>query len=190
MSGMSDGNRIGWRVPLYTVLGALVLFSIGPADLSIVLYVFIVAIVSLLLLIDAIRKRRRQSLLALVIFLAVSAVLVKNYSAIRDECRWLVWSHGYKAKVLAQPDVETGELKHIEWDGWGFPGAGDTTVYLVFDPADALSSAARSHRSGKFGGLPCEVPLVRRMERHWYTVRLYTDEWWGRHNALDCGARQ
>jgi hypothetical protein len=185
---MSDGNRVDWRLPLYAVLGALVLFSIGPSDWSVVLYLFIVAIVSIFLLNDAIAKRRRRSLLALVIFWAVSAVLVKNYSAIRDECRWLVWSHGYKAKVLAQRNSATGELKHIEWDGWGFPGAGACTVYLVFDPTDALSAAARSHRPGKFGGLPCEVPLVRRLESHWYAVRFYTDQWWGRRNALDCGS--
>jgi hypothetical protein len=167
-------------------LGAPILFSIGPYDLSVILYLFTVAIVSMFLLTDAIGKRRRQSLLALVIFLAVSAALVKNYSAIRDECRWVVWSHEYKAKVLGQRDSATGELKHIEWDGWGFPGAGDTTVYLVFDPTNALSAAARSHRPGKFAGLPCEVPLVRRLESHWYAVRFYTDEWWGRRNALDC----
>jgi len=182
----SDGNRVGWRLPFYTVLGAPILFSIGPYDLSVILYLFTVAIVSMFLLTDAIGKRRRQSLLALVIFLAVSAALVKNYSAIRDECRWVVWSHEYKAKVLGQRDSATGELKHIEWDGWGFPGAGDTTVYLVFDPTNALSAAARSHRPGKFAGLPCEVPLVRRLESHWYAVRFYTDEWWGRRNALDC----
>lgn len=87
----SKGNRIDWRLPLYTVLGALILFSIGPHDLSVVLYLFIVGIVSLLLLNDAIGKKRRQSLFSLVVFLAVSAVLVKNYGPVRDECRWLAW---------------------------------------------------------------------------------------------------
>jgi hypothetical protein len=82
----------------------------GPYDLSVVLYLFVVAFVSLFLLNDAIGKRRRESLLTLVIFWAVSAVLVENYSAVRDECRWLVWSHEYKAKVLAQRDSATGEL--------------------------------------------------------------------------------
>jgi len=86
----------------------------------------------------------------------------------------LVWSHWYKAEVLAQRDSATGELKHIEWDGWGFAGAGDTTVYLVFDPTDALSAAAQSHQPGKFGGLPCEVPFVRRLQSRWYAVRFYT----------------
>jgi hypothetical protein len=183
----SDRNRVDWRLPVYAVLGALVLFSVGPPE-SIVLYLFVAAIVSLLLLNDAIGRRRRQSLLALAIFLLVSAIFVRSYSAIRDECRWLVWSHRYKVRVLAQRDVTAGELKHIEWDGWGFPGAGDTTVYLVFDPTDALSAAAKSHRPSKPSGLPCEVPLVRRLERHWYAVRFYTDERWGCGNAQDCGS--
>lgn len=186
---VSDRNRVGWRLPFYTVLGALILFSVGPHDASMVLYLFAVAIVSLLLLNDARGKRRGESLLALAIFSVVSVVLVRNYSAIRDECGWLVWSHTYKAKVLAQrADSASGELKHTEWDGWGFPGAGDTTVYLVFDPTDELSAAARSHGPGKFSGLPCEVPLVHRLESHWYAVQFYTDELWGRHNALDCGS--
>jgi hypothetical protein len=98
----------------------------------------------------------------------------------------LIWSRDYKAEVLAQKDSARGELKHVEWDGSGFPGAGDTTVYLVFDPTDALSAAAKSHRPGKFNGIPCEVSLVHRLESHWYAVRFYTDEWWGRRNALDC----
>jgi hypothetical protein len=24
------------------------------------------------------------------------------------------------------------------------------------------------------------------MEKNWYAVQFYTDEWWGRHNALNC----
>jgi hypothetical protein len=182
----SDGNRFDWRLPLYTVLGAI-LFGIGPYDLSVILYLFAVAIVSLFLLNDAFRKRRRQSLLTLVIYWAVSAVLVMNYSAIRDECRWLAWSYKYKPMVMAQRMSAPGELRHIEWDGWGFAGA-DTTVYLVFDPTHALSSAAQSHGPGKFDGLPCEVPLVRRLQRHWYAVRFYTEESWGGRNTLDCGS--
>jgi hypothetical protein len=67
--------------------------------------------------------------------------------------RRLVWAHCQKAEVLAQPSV-TGELKHIEWDGWGCAGQ-DTTAYLVFDPTDSLSAAAREHRPGKFNGIPC-----------------------------------
>jgi hypothetical protein len=107
-----------------------------------------------------------------------------NFYAIRSEARWLVWAHRYKAEVLAQPSV-TGELKHVEWDGWGW-AAQDTTVYLVFDPTDSLSTAAREHRPGKFNGIPCEVPVVDRLEKNWYAVRFYTDEWWGRRNALNC----
>ncbi|MFY9911506.1 MAG: hypothetical protein WAK56_16800, partial [Candidatus Sulfotelmatobacter sp.] len=161
--------------------------TMGPYDLSVVLYLLVVLFVSLFLLNDAVVTKRRQLLWILLLFWAVSASLIMNYSAVRDTGRWLVWSHKYKSKVLAEPAALSGELKHVEWDGWGFPGAGDTTEFVVFDPTDSLSAAARSHRPGKFNGIPCEVPLVRRLENHWYAVRFYTDEYWGRSNALNCG---
>ena len=72
----------------------------------------------------------------------------------------------------------------MEWDGWGFAGAGDTTVYLVFDPSDLLLTEAGDHSSGKFAGIPCEVPLVHRLEDHWYTVLFHTDSDWHAHTAL------
>ena len=65
-------------------------------------------------------------------------------------------------------------------------GAGDTTVYLVFDSTDSLSVAAANHGPGKFNGTPCEVAQVGQLESNWYTVQFCTDEFWGRHNGLDC----
>jgi hypothetical protein len=188
-------NRFNYWLPLYAAVGTFVVFvAVATWTSEAFFYVLLVVPpVSLVLgsfaVIAAIAKKRRRSLAMvsmLVSYWAISAGLVVNYSAIRTVTRWLIWSHEYKSEVLAQPASSNGELKHIEWDGWGFPGAGDTTVYLVFDPADALSAAARSHRPGKFNGLPCEVPAVDRMEKNWYTVRFYTDEWWGRRNALNC----
>jgi energy-coupling factor transporter transmembrane protein EcfT len=184
------GDRFNWRLPLYAVLGTFIVFiPVAIWTSEGIFYLLVVApIISLLLLIYAMLKKRRQrqSILSmLVVYWAVSAALVPNYSAIRETSRWLGWSHDYKDEVLAQPASGNGELKHVEWDGWGFPGAGDTTVYLVFDPTDSLA-AAKSHRPGKFNGIPCEVPLVRRLESHWYSVLFYTDEWWGRRNRLDC----
>jgi hypothetical protein len=111
------------------------------------------------------------------VFIVTLAVLVWNHSAVRTVARWLIWSRGYKSKVLAQPASANGELKHIEWDGWGWAGQ-NTTVFLVFDPTDSLSAAARSHQPGKFSGIPCEVFLVRRLESHWYTAQFYTNEYW------------
>ena len=99
--------------------------------------------------------------------------------------RWLIWSRSYKAAVLAQPNSADAGLKHIEWDAWGW-AAMDTTEYLVFDPTDALSAASQERGRGKFPGIPCEVPGVKRMEKNWYVVRFYTDEQWGIRNAQDC----
>jgi hypothetical protein len=121
-----------------------------------------------------------KKVVALIAVLAISVILFWNYSTVRTVARWLLWSHEYKSSVLAQSSPQNGELKHIEWDGWGFAGE-DTTVYLVFDPTDSLS-AARSHQPGRFRGVPCEVPSVQRLESHWYTVQFYTDQSWGNCN--------
>jgi hypothetical protein len=104
-------------------------------------------------------------------------VVIGRNSMVGNTARWLVWSNQYKARVLAQPETPNGELKHVEWDGWGWGGQ-DTTVYLVLDPTDSLSQAASSHQPGKYNGIPCEVFLVRRVESHWYTVQFYTNQFW------------
>src|ERR1700686_3619953 len=133
--------RFNWRVQFYAAVGAFLLLLplvISDASWGEIFYLFVAApIVSLVLLIRAIRKKEALQLLSVIsmlaVFWAVSAVLMRNQVAVRDTARWFRWSKGYKAQVLAQPGSASGELKHVEWDGWGFPGAGDTVVYLVFD---------------------------------------------------------
>jgi hypothetical protein len=71
-----------------------------------------------------------------------------------------------------------GYLRHVEWDGWGFPGAGNTVVYLVLDPTNGLAAAGTSGKPGAFPGLPCEVYKVRALDSTWYTVVFYTETDW------------
>ena len=113
--------------------------------------------------------------------LVITAAVAWQFYAIRSATKWFMWSQSYKREVLAQSGGTARELKHIEWDGWGWAGM-DTTMYLVFDPTDSLSEAASSHQSGKFNGIPCQVQRVRRLESSWYTVLLYTNEFWDRCN--------
>jgi len=153
------------------------------------LFLFVVApillVISILLLIyAAIGKGRRQrlpllSMLAILWAISTSVFVydIKHPSAIRTAARWLVWSHNYKDKVLVQQPPTNGDFRHVEWDGWGWGGQ-DTAEFLVFDPSDSLSAAARSHQPGKFDGIPCEVPRVSRLESHWYTVMFYTNQGW------------
>jgi len=185
--------RFNWRARLSTALAGLVLFvgiEICPADVALLLYIFIVAIQllssSVLLVCAAIGKNRRRylqqlSTLTIVLVVAVGVFIFgRMYPfAIRSEARWLAGPQHYKALVLAQPSPPNNELKHIEWDGSGFAGVANNTVYLAFDPADTLSTAAKSHRAGIFNGIPCEVLTVRRLESHWYAVLFYTDQTWG-----------
>jgi hypothetical protein len=185
----AKADRFNWRLPLYAAMGALVAFlatSFFGSDTADLLYIFFCIVVSLFLLIVgiavAIGGRVRRSLaiyFMLIVFWSVSWALLKNGLKVRTEARWLFKAKDYKAQVLAQLVPANGELKHIEWDGWGFPGAGDTVVYLVFDPNDSLAATVRSRISGKFSGIPCEVPEVRRLESNWYIVLFYTDTTWG-----------
>lgn len=139
------------------------------------------AIVCVALLIIALLKIRRQtisSLLMVVVFCAACWTLFRVSDEVRTVCRWTVHKKAYKAQVLARPSSTDINLKHVEWDGWGMVGSGDTVVYLVFDPNDSLASAARIGSPGQFTGIPCEVWRVRRLEHQWYTVFFYTDTDW------------
>lgn len=160
-------------------IGMLYLFVIVPI-ISFILIVYLVVF--------AIRKRPRQfasALAVLAIYGLSSFGYLRNRFDIRNIERWSLRSRQYKAEVLSQPDRQDGEFKHIDWDGWGFAGAGDTTVYLIFDPADSLDAAAKNHRAGKFAGIPCTVLVVNRLEKQWYAVEFYTDEHWGKPRT-DC----
>jgi len=124
-------------------------------------------------------KRRVKVGLAI----AIPALLVlAGYCVVspnlRYPVRWIVKSKSYKAEVMASQQPQDGAFRHIEWDGWGGFGAGDTIVYLVFDPKDSLATAAQTGADGKFPGVPCEVYKVRRFEKDWYAVSFYTDTDW------------
>jgi hypothetical protein len=183
---MAEENRFHRQLPFYIALGSLLIFFpiiIHDPTFGVILYLLVVApIVSLFLLVIATRRKVHQRLAILsmlAVYWLVSWTLVKNSVDVRASSRWFIRSKDYKAKVLALPDSGNGEFRHIEWDGWGFAGAGDTNVYLVFDPSDSLSAAAKSHSPGKFSGIPCEISRIRRLESQWYSVVFYTDTGWG-----------
>jgi hypothetical protein len=181
-------DRFNWLLPIYAALGALILFvpiMIYGDDIDEMLYIFVAApIIGLILIVVAICKKGRRGLAVfgmLVVYCAISWGLYKNSRELHWTTRWLLWSKDYKAKVLAQPSPAAGELRHVEWDVWGW-GGNETVVYLVFDPNDSLSVANKSHSSGKFNGIPCEVYRVRRLENHYYAVHFYTDTGWNQCN--------
>jgi hypothetical protein len=133
-------------------------------------------------------KRRLRSILLLLVsvtsLLVLSALAIAwpllygpDTSALQEKLSWAVSASSYKAKVLTSPPPPAGQLRHVEWDGWGWAGM-DTYVYLVFDPDDSLFTASQRKTSDHLPGVPCAVWNVQRMEPHWYSVRYYTDEQW------------
>ena len=169
---------------LFTLLSFL--YNSDP----VLVYVFLIApiacVLLLILFVIALIKPTRTSismLLMTVVFLLTAGAMLKTQGVIRPSLRWLLWSRSLKTQVLAQPTQANQELKHIEWDGWGGAPVGDWTVYLVYDPTDSLSAAARETSSGnykRYKGIPCEVESVHRLEAHWYSVVLGVNEWWDR----------
>ena len=105
-------------------------------------------------------------------------VLVSFNEPISSRIKWALSSKSYEQKLSALPNASPGQLKHVEWDGWGWPGAGNTVVYLAYDPSNALRQAAISQRPGKYPGLPCDVYVVHEMQSDYYTVQFYTDTDW------------
>jgi len=179
-------DRFKWWLLIYSAIGALILFvpiitTYGYDGGKFIYVLLVIPIVSITLLVLAFFKRGRLRLAVLsmlIIFWATSWGLLKNALDVRSEARWLFTSKEYKAKVLAEPVLANGELRHILWDGWGFAGVAVTDVFLVYDPNDSLSAAAKSHSPGKFSGIPCEVYRVHRLESHYYTVFFYSDTSW------------
>lgn len=189
-----DGGWQNWKVLSGTAVAALVLFLVAAIirpQTSLLLFALLAAPVliafSIGLLIYLIAAKRRgkwrRVLSMLAVFWAFAGLFfvynMKSPLAIRSIARWIVWSHDYKNEVLAQPNSGDGQLKHIEWDGWGWAGQ-DTVVYLVYDPGDAISSAASHEHSGRFPGIPCEVADISRLENHWYAAQFYTNDGWDR----------
>ncbi len=173
------------RLFLYCValIVVFVPLIITSSDLSGLLY-FLLAVpsVSIVLGIWAFQRKGRGRLsviAALLSYWLISGLIFRHFSEVRDASRWLFQAKTYKASVLALPAPPNGDFRHVEWEGWGFAGAGDTTVYLVVDPTDSLSEPAKNHLSGKFIGISCPVYRVHRLEKHWYTVAFYTDTAWG-----------
>lgn len=184
----SEKDRFNAWLPLcaaVTAIAVFIPFAIYGYNVGELLYlVVILPIIGLLLLTVAItiacfrRFRRSLTVLSMVaVYVLASWLLFRNSATIHFTGKWMLESGRYKAQVLALPPPANGELKHVEWDGWGFAGS-DTSAYLVYDPQNLLSSALKNHTSGNFPGIPCSVPGVRRLGSHWYSIVFYTDTDW------------
>jgi len=172
---------MNWRLPLYGALAAMLVFFPRIVFGNFFITILLGAIICLALLLVALLTIRRyptSSLLMLAVFCVVCWTLLRVSDDVRTVGRWSIYKNTYKAQVLAQPSSTDGRLKHVEWDGWGFAGVGDTVLYLVFNPNDSLASAARAGSPGKFIGIPCEVLYVRRLEPQWYIILFYTETDW------------
>lgn len=173
-----------WRLTiclLASLLLTILSLAFAQADLSFVLCVGIALLSAIALLVSAVLNTGRQRValfFASAAYLFVQTLLVTHHMLARDHVRWGLLSGIYRPKVMAQPVSASQQFRHVEWDGWGFAGM-DTTVFLVFDPADSLAKMLAARPPVKAAGLPCEVVRIRRLASQWYAVLFYTDTYWG-----------
>ena len=180
---MVKARQFKWRLPLFSAVSAVIVFLpelLFGYGMGVFLYLLLAApIVTVAVLVVAAFRVRKQTL-AVLTMAATYALVMWGLNITADTLntrgRWFIHATRYKAEVISQPVPSRGSLKHIEWYSDGFPGAGNTVGYLVFDPSDSLMV------SGKSGSLPCEVARVTRLEKSWYVVLFYTDSEWD-----DCG---
>jgi hypothetical protein len=189
-----ESGRFNWMLPSFAALVVVVVYlsmALWAEDAEFFVSTLLIApaltLVSIASIVYAliVRKSRhkRLTLLFTVAALWLACIFMfffdaKYDIAIRTASRWLIWSRNYKTEVTAQWPSRNGEFKHIEWDSWGLVPAGFTTAYLVFDPSDSLSAAAKRGQPGKVDGIPCAVLKLNRLEKNWYTVVFYTDQDW------------
>ena len=171
-----------WLAPAGTTLLAFfVPFIIGLSpefDIGQLAYfLLIVPLVTLSFLILALIRRTRRVWLVLCVFCCVSLACFKANYFLRVHGRW-VWLAGTaKRRVLAQEAPPVGQLRHMDWDGWGM-FAQDTEVYLVTDPANATMAITRSADGLKVKGVPCNFWRSYRLEPHWYALVFFTQTSW------------
>ncbi len=150
----------------------------GDFGLFLVLFLAYPLTILVMVVVAAINWRHWHcGLSTLLIFFLLSWLVASEGYIAHFGVRWLTGSAKYKSELLAGPPTPVGELRHMEWDGWGMAGQ-DTSVYLVYDPQNSLASAARHNLSGKVPGIPCGVSEVGRLQDHWYYAVLYTNTFW------------
>lgn len=184
---MSLPRRIDWLLPLgATALAAVFGFlcvTVVDDDSGILLLLFGVApclLVAFFILARAGRNWVRFEIALLIIVASAGIWLVAtNFHETRRIVRWAIYASAYKERAITAPNVSGDYLKHTEWDGWGFPGAGNTVEYLVFDPGNSLAASANMTHVGKVDGIPCPIAQTTFVENQWYVVLFYTGTDWG-----------
>lgn len=180
--------RIGISIALAAFAADIFVICWSP-NFDIFILLFLIAPITILIFVALViwAGTKMATVLGTVLFVClVGTYATGRYSALlRSEIRWWSSRPVWEERVLARPEYP-GQLKHLEWDGWGI-FAQDTQVYLVYDPSDGLSNATETTNGLHAPGLPCDVWKIYRLQSHWYNVIFYTNTAW---DACPLAARQ
>ena len=173
------------RRSLYVLLCAAIAFLFAAcASLSssfgllwdLLWFLIVAPVLVLWLLARSVFFKSPQSAVYGIVLGLISFACLQNERALRTHTKWLLESRHQKQEFQERAVARPGELPHMEWDGWNAAGQ-DTSAFLVHDTSGSLHSTSAPER---LAGIPCEVPLVFRLEKDWYSVVLYTNTTWDR----------
>ena len=157
----------------------LVLSFLPSFDLWQFLYVLLLApLIVVIWLVIGLVRRSQQVWVTLFVYCVVTFISLKlSDYFFRMHGRWIFLASTSKKRLLAQPVPINGELRHLDWDGWGM-FAQDTEVYLVNDPVNATIPIEKTKDGLRAKGIPCHFWKAYRLEAHWYAVVYFTSTGW------------
>lgn len=88
---------------------------------------------------------------------------------VKDELRFLAWSHTRSDALRGFADKDSIVL---DWESWGMAGM-ENDAYLVSNPTDSLAEEGGASEWLRHVGSSCEIVASKRMRRGIYIVTTY-----------------
>ncbi len=113
--------------------------------------------------------RARWIVISLLLIPAVIGGTFRVLPQIKDELRFLVWSHTHDDELREFADRDAIIL---DWESWGWAGS-ENDSYLVSNPNDDLAESEATAEWLRHVGSSCEIVALKRLRRGIYIVTTY-----------------
>jgi hypothetical protein len=104
-----------------------------------------------------------------VVILALIGGTFWTLPRIKDELRFLVWSHTHDDVLKAFADRDAIIL---DWESWGMAGM-ENDAYLVSNPSDNLAEGSAASEWLRHMRSSCEIVASKRLRRGIYIITTY-----------------
>jgi hypothetical protein len=113
--------------------------------------------------------RARAIVISLVVVLTLNGGTFWVLPQVKDELRFLAWSHAHNDTLRGFADKDSVIL---DWESWGMAGM-ENDAYLVSNPSDNLAEDGGASAWLRHVGSSCEIVDSKRLRRGIYIVTTY-----------------